>query len=215
MALVLALVAESYLGSTRYRLNGVTYAVPHSYEFMRNFRVPWLDRVSGLDDEPGESVWLLLPADELARDIEGYSRTFRGYSSDVEADMVVNILGGREASEFPEDFARSWREVAQLEEGGASRRPDVVTGWDRISRAEGDAQFYLVPKPGNPVPRDRLPPSCLGLASVDSNRRVRFRCSFVIHRNGLTFDFDLRQENLGTANRIPGYILARLSAWRL
>lgn len=51
-----AAMAESYLGSTRYRLNDAIYAVPHKYEFMRNFSVPWLLGVKGLDEEPNESV---------------------------------------------------------------------------------------------------------------------------------------------------------------
>ena len=36
-ALVVAAAVEAHVGSTRYELNGAAYAVPHKYEFMRNF----------------------------------------------------------------------------------------------------------------------------------------------------------------------------------
>lgn len=146
-----AAMAESYLGFTRYRLNDATYAVPHKYEFMRNFNMPWLAGVKGLDKEPVESVWLLLPASELAGGVKGYKRLFHGYSSDVEADMVVNVLGGKEASEFPADRTRDIINVRQELASGGLRQRDPTTGWDRV----GGSLFYLVPRDGV----ESLPPN--------------------------------------------------------
>lgn len=215
-----AAMAESYLGSTRYRLNDATYAVPHKYEFTRNFSVPWLADVKGLDKEPDESVWLLLPASELSGGVQGYKRLFHGYSSDVEADMVVNVLGGKEAREFPADRSSDITKVRQELTKGGLRQRDHTTGWDRVywlvgeegTPGQGGSLFYLVPREGvESLPSNWRVPSCQG--SPDINRNERFDCSFTISENGLTFDFTLRQENLGTASRIPAYVLRRLQGW--
>ena len=215
-------IAESYLGSTRYRLNDATYAVPHKYEFMRNFSLPWLAGVQGLDKEPDESVWLFLPASELSGGVRGYKRLFHGYSSDVQADMVVNVLGGKEAREFPADRSSDITNVQQELAKGGLRQRDPTTGWDRVywlvdeegKPGHGGSPFYLVPRDGV----ESLPPSwrvpwCQG--SSDINGHERFDCSFTISDKGLTFDFTLRQENLGTVSRIPAYVLRRLKGWQV
>lgn len=216
-----AAMAESYLGSTRYRLNEAAYAVPHKYEFMRNFSLPWLASVKGLDKEPDESVWLLFPASELSSGVQGYKRLFHGYSSDVEADMVVNVLGGKEAREFPADRNSDIMKVQQELAKGAVRQRDGTTGWDRVywligakgTPGEGGSLFYLVPREGvESLPPNWRVPSCQG--SPDINRHETFDCSFTISHSGLTFDFSLRQENLSTASRIPTYVLGRLARWR-
>jgi len=217
-----AAIAESYLGSTRYQLNDATYAVPHKYEFIRNFSVTWLVGLTGLDKEPDESVWLLLPASELSGGVQGYKRLFRGYSSDVEADMVVNVIGGKEAREFPADRGSDITKVRQeLAEGGFRQR-DPTTGWDRVyslvgeegKPGQGGSLFYLVPRGGvESLPPNWRVPSCHG--SPDVNGHERFDCSFTISDKGLTFDFTLRRENLGTASRIPAYVLRRLEGWRV
>ena len=220
-ALVIAAAVEAQVGSTRYELNGAAYAVPHKYEFTRNFRLPWLEGMKGLDKEPDQSVWLLIPANELARDIPGYSRMFHGYSSDVEADMVVNVLGGKEAREFPQDRASQLRMVADALASGEGREPDKRTGWERIysmrgmegTPGEGGSLFYLMPVEGpEKLPADWRPPSCQG--DPDINGRETYHCSYIIYRDGLTFDFTLRQENLGVASRMPDYVLARLKKWQ-
>jgi hypothetical protein len=215
VALIAAAAVEAQVGSTRYELNGVNYDVPHQYEFTRNFRLPWLEGLKGLDQEPDQSIWLLIPAGELARDIVGYSRTFHGYSSDVEANMVVNVLGGKEAREFPEDRVRSLSQVAEAVATGEGQEADQKTGWKRVywMRGGGGSIFFLVPSGGlQKLPPDWLPPSCQG--STDANGRETYDCTFVIYRKGLTFDFSLRQENPRLANGIPDYVLARLQKWQ-
>lgn len=216
-----AAMAESYLGSTRYRLNDTIYAVPHEYEFMRNFGLPWVAEAMGLDKEPNESVWLLLPASELSSGVQGYRRLFHGYSSDVEADMVVNVLGGKEAREFPDDRSSDITKVQQELAKGGPRQRDRATGWDRVywligkrgTPGEGGSLFYLVPREGvESLPLNWRVPSCNG--SPDVNGHETFDCSFTISSNGLLFDFTLRQENLGTASRIPAYVFARLERWQ-
>lgn len=216
-----AAMAESYLGSTRYRLNDAPYAVPHKYEFVRNFSVPWLVGVKGLDKEPDESVWLLLPASELSGGVQGYNRFFHGYSSDVEADMVVNVLGGMEAREFPADRSSDITKVREELANGKLRQRDPTTGWDRVYWLVGEegtpgqagSLFYLVPREGvESLPPNWRVPSCQG--SPDINGHERFDCSFTIRDKGLTFDFTLRRENIGTASLIPAYVLRRLENWR-
>ncbi len=216
-----AAMAESDLGSTSYRLNDATYAVPHKYEFMRNFSVPWLAGVKGLDKEPDESIWLLLPASELSDGVQGYKRLFHGYSSDVEADMVVNVLGGKEAREFPADRSRDIAMVRQELANGGLRRRDTTTVWDRVywlvgeegTPGQGGSLFYLVPRDGvESLPPNWRVPSCQG--SPDINGHERFDCRFTISDKGLTFNFTLRQENLGAASLIPDYVLRRLKGWR-
>jgi|SRR5579859_6392766 len=219
-AIICALVAERYWGATKYRLNTIVYAVPHRYEFSPYYRTRF-EIFSGLVAEPDEGIWLLLPASELARDVQGYSSMFHGYSSEVPADMVVNILGGQEARKFGERYATIWRKVGELEKAGAPRQSDPVTGLERIiwlpgekgTPGQGHANFYLIPKNGEPGPSDSLPPSCI--ASPDINGLETYDCNYTIHRDSLTFDFMLRQENLKTADRIPAYVLTRLAAWRL
>lgn len=219
--LAVAAAVEAKFGSTHYNLNGGVYAVPHKYEFMRQFRLPWLEAVKGLDKEPDESIWLLIPASELARDVPGYSRKFHGYSTDVEADMVVNVLAGKEAREFAQDRAAQLQMVGDALASGEGRERDRATGWTRIysmqgiegTPGEGDSHFYLLPEGGpSKLPTEWRPPSCQG--SPDLNGRERYDCSYVILRNGLAFDFTLRQENLGVASRIPDYVIARLTKWR-
>ena len=219
VAAVLLFITEAYLGETKYRLNGVSYAVPHKYEFGRQFRVWWLEGI-GLPPEPDESIWLLLPASELARDVPGYNLMFRGYAGDVEADVVVNILGAR-ARDFSADYRRMWGRVAEEKEKGAARQVDAATGWIRViwiggdkgTPGEGYSNFYLIPPSGREgLPSNWLPLSCIG--SPDINDREHYNCSFTIHHNGLTFDFTLRQENLAVAERIPPYVMSRLSKWQ-
>jgi hypothetical protein len=201
-------------------MNGVSYAVPHKYEFGRQFRVWWLEGIRGLPAEPDESIWLLLPASELARDVRSYKRIFRGYASDVEADVVVNILGAQ-ARDFSADYRRMWGRVAEEENKGAVRQVDAATGWTKViwlggvkdTPGEGHSNFYLVPPTGREgLPPNWLPLSCIG--SPDINGRERYNCDFTIHHDGLTFAFTLRQENLAVAGRIPPYVMSRLSKWR-
>lgn len=217
---IAALVAESYVGATRYRINGVTYAVPHKYEFMRNFNLPWLAGVKGLDKEPDESVWLLFPAEQLTQGIPGYKRWFHGYSDQAEADIVVNVLGGKEAREFPGDRTNEMAEVAQALTKNGPRRADPA-GWDRVywtvgekgTPGEGGGLFNLIPRAGlDRLPSDWRVPSCQ--SSPDINGRETYDCLFEIHRGGLTFSFHVRQENLAVANRIPDYVRSRLNVWR-
>lgn len=214
-------IVESSIGSTHYRLNDATYAVPHQYDFTRNFSLPLLAGVKGLAKEPDESVWLLLPASELSSNVQGYRRFFHGYSSDVEADMVVNVLGGKEAREFPADRSGDIAKVRKELSKRGLRQRDPVTGWDRIywlvgeegTPGQGGSLFYLIPRDGvENLPDNWRVPSCQG--SPDTNGHERVDCSFTISDKGLTFGFTLRQENLGSANRIPAYVLNRLNGWR-
>lgn len=220
-AAIAALVAESYLGSSHYKINGVTYAVPHKYEFMRNFSLPWLDAVKGLDREPDQSVWMLFPAEQLAQGIPGYKRWFHGYSDQYEADIVVNVLGGKEAYEFPGDRSADIVKVAQQLDKQSPQRFDPTTGWNRVywmvgqkgTPGEGNDLFYLIPRAGlKYLPTDWRVPSCQ--SSPDINGRETFTCLLTIYRRGLTFGFYVRQENFGVANRIPNYSWARLNTWR-
>lgn len=220
-ALIIVAAVESQIGSTRYALNGATYAIPHKYQFMRNFRLTWLENVKGLDREPDQSVWLIIPAGELAHDIPGYRRMFHGYSSDVEADMVVNIVGGKEAREFPQDRAQQLRMVADTLASGEGQEADETTGLERIysmrgmkgTLGEGGSLFYLMPtNSAENLPSDWRPPSCQG--DPDSMGKETYSCGYIIYRHGLTFHFTLRRENLGIANRVPDYILTRLEQWR-
>lgn len=216
-----AAVAESYLGTTSYELNGAIYAVPHKYEFMRNFSSPWLAGVKGLEEEPDESVWLLFSASELSSRVQGYKRWFHGYSGNVDADMVVNVLGGKEAREFPADRGSDLTKVRQELASGALRQRDRTTGWDRVywlvgekgTPGEGGSLFYLVPRQGiESLPSNWRVPSCQG--SPDTNGHETFNCGFTISSKGLTFDFTLHEENLETASRIPAYVCARMKRWR-
>jgi hypothetical protein len=220
-AIVAALVGESYFGSTRYKINGVTYAVPHKYEFMRNFSFPWLAGVKGLDKEPDQSVWLLFPANQLAQGLHGYSQWFHGYSDQVEAAMVVNVLGGKEAREFPGDRREDMTKVAEELGKKSPRRPDPMRGWDRVywmvgekgTPGQGHDLFYLVPHSGvEQLPRDWRVPSCQ--SSPDMNGRETYDCLLTIYRDGRTFGFYIRQENLGLADQIPDYVEGRLNEWR-
>ena len=220
-ALVVAVVAESHFGSTRYKLNGAAYSVPHQYEFARNFRLPWLESAEGLEKEPDESVWLLIPSHEMAREVPSYKRQFHGYSDDVEADVVVQILGGKTARRFAIDrkeaLAGIEREIAQ------QGRPQIekTTGWIRVPNILGadgkfgaaGLRFSLVPFDGiSMLPANWMPPSCQ--ASQDVDGIETYDCDFVIYRDGLSFDFTLRRENLNTAGRMPDFFLARLRKWR-
>ena len=217
--LVAGCAVEAQLGSTSYSVNGIRYSVPHKYEFTRNFRLPWLENIRGLEPEPEHSIWLLLPADELARDVPGYSKLFHGYAAKEPADMVVNVLGGAEAREFPDDLKRRWEQIRDFEREGARREADP-TGWERVisidgvkgTPGEGHLNFDLVATPEKPMPRNWLPPSCL--ASPDIDKRETYYCNFTILENGRTFDFSLRRENLALADRIPAYIMRRLDEWK-
>lgn len=210
---------ESKIGSTSYTINGISYSVPHKYEFMRQFRVPWLEGIKGLEPEPDESVWLLIPADEISKELPGYSRRFHGYATEEPADVVVNVLGGREARQFPDDVACMDGQIKSLEQEGARREADP-TGWERIisldgvkgTPAEGHLNFYLTPTSKRPMPQNWLPPSCL--ASPDINRRETYYCNFTINVNGRTFAFSLRRENLQLADQIPNYVAQRLDRWK-
>ena len=206
---------------TEYRLNGVTYEVPHQYEFTRQVRYFWLEGIQGLPEEPDESMWLLIPASELARDVSGYQQTFHGYVENLQADIVVNVLGGAEARNFQSDRSRLMQLVTEHEREGDVRQADPTLGWDRVitmdgivgTPAEGHKNFYLMPASDQQqLPTDWSPPSCL--ASPDRERRERYNCNFEIHRDGLTFRFSLRQENIGVADSIPAYVKSRLDGWR-
>lgn len=209
--------AEARYGTTTYHLRGVTYFVPHKYEFSRQFHLPWLDEIEGLAEEPAESIWLMIPAPELAIGIPGYQRNFAGAVGSVEATMVVNIRSDPDAREFVRLRRRNWENVQARLAEGAKLRPDP-SGMVRLVHSEGPSEdgnrsFYLFPN--NAAVRSRgaqIAPSCL--AELDYRREERYDCSYVIHRDGLTYDFSLHQHSLGVADRVPDYLLARLSAWR-
>lgn len=215
---IVGTAVESVVGKARYELNSVTYSIPHKYEFTRNFSLPWLQ---GLPKEPDESVWLLFPANELARDLPKYEQWFRGYVGEVEANIVVNVRGGREAREFTADRSRDLsqvdREIARI----SPRQENGSTGWDRVywsvgergTPGEGHSLFYLIPSDG----AEHLPPNwripyCRSAPDVEG--RETYSCDFTIYQNDLTYNFMLRQENLGMADAIPDYVRSRLRAWR-
>lgn len=77
-AAFLAIFLEGRFGTSTYHLRGVTYAVPHAYELSRQFHLPWLNDVEGLAQEPDESIWLIIPAAELAAGIPGYHQYYNG-----------------------------------------------------------------------------------------------------------------------------------------
>lgn len=116
---------------TPYRLNGVVYSVPHEYEFTRAFSLPWLEG-AGLPPEPAESVWLLFPASDLARDVSGYRQRFHGYFDEVQADLTVNVRGGDAARKFQADRDHGLGRVAQEIAQGTVRQGDATAGWDRV-----------------------------------------------------------------------------------
>lgn len=217
VALVIAAIVENSFGSTRYQLNSASFDVPHQYDFGREVRWSWLADIKGLDDEPDESIWLSIPAVELARDIPGYSRTFHGYDADQEADVIVNVIGGSDAGVFPKYRADQLKMVAEAVARGEGREPDRTTGWERIysmrSTKGAGSIFYLLPVAGaQSLPSDWLPPICDG--SHDIDQREAFDCSYTIFRNGLTFAFTLRKENLSVAGRFPQYVMDRLKRWQ-
>lgn len=217
-AVLAGTAVESVVGKARYELNSATYSIPHKYEFTRNFSLPWLQ---GLPKEPDESVWLLFPASELARDLPGYKQWFHGYVSEVEANFVVNVRGGKEAREFTADRSRDLSQVALEIAKSSPRQNNGSTGWDRVywsvgekgTPGEGHSLFYLIPSggldylsPGWRVPYCR--------SSPDVEGRETYSCDFTIYQNELTYNFMLQQENLGMADVIPDYVLSRLRAWR-
>ncbi len=211
------MVAESRFGSTRYTINGVSYDVPHQYEFTRQFSLPWLKHVKGLDADDPESVTLLFPAEKLAANVRDYHRMFHGYDSDVPADIVVTMTGGKEAREFSEDRVSMLNQQQQTRaEGGITKViPDAETGMSRVVGmigVDGDVQWDLMPADGK-LPLNWRPPSCLG--SVDVKGRATYDCTFWIQERGLTFEFDLRQGNLKTADQIPTFVLRQMSRWRV
>lgn len=206
--------------TTVYRLNDNTYRVPHEYEFQRQFRIFWLEGIQGLAPDPDESVWLLLPAAEVAQGVPDFRPVVRGYVEQVSDDVVVNVLGGTDASNFRQDRSRMLGLVAEQERIETTQKIDPTTGWVRViwlggeigTPAEGHSNFYLVPPAGKEhLPPDWHPPSCLG--SPDQKGVETFYCNFEIYRNGLIFRFSLRQENLGLAGRIPVYVMSRLHGW--
>jgi hypothetical protein len=209
--------AEARYGTTTYHLRGVTYFVPHKYEFSRQFHLPWLDEIEGLAEEPAESIWLMIPAPELASGIPGYQRNFAGAVGPVEGTMVVNIRSDPNAREFVRLRQRNWENVEARLADGAELRPDP-SGMVRLVHSEGPPEdgnrsFYLFPnKAAVRSQGAQIAPSCL--ANLDYRREERYACSYVIHRDGLTYDFSLHQHSINVADRVPDYLLRRLSAWR-
>ncbi|MBA4308439.1 MAG: hypothetical protein C0429_17055 [Sphingopyxis sp.] len=219
-ALVTSVAVEAQIGSTRYDVNGTVYNIPHSYEFERNFQIPWLEGLKAGEKEATNSVWLTIPASELARDITGYSRLVRGYVPEVEMDMVIHVYGGQDALKFPQFRADQIQKVSEAIKKINVQEPDKSTGWQRIywlgggegAPSDGGSLFYLIPKQGlDQLPSDWNPPSCQ--RSEDVKGLEYFDCKYVVYRNGLVVDFHLDQENLDFANEIPNYVLARLRKW--
>jgi hypothetical protein len=216
VAAIAAWFVETVSGTTRYRLNGADYAVPHRYEFTRRFHLPWLDHIRGLGRQPEASVMLLLPAGEIASGVPGYSRLVRGYVGPVEAGITVEVTGDADRSYFSGLHARGWGHFDDRMAEGVSRRPEP-TGGERLVFSEGPPEqgnrtFYLLPPGGDARPGDRTPSYCL--AAPDSQGRETYHCGYCVHQDGLTFTFDLSQENLGTAGQIPAYVRSRLEEWR-
>jgi hypothetical protein len=215
------LLANSPLIAARYPMKGKVYAIPYKYDFRRNFRIPWLEGIRGVSPEPKESIWLILPATELAEGLLGYSRYFRGYDSKVEADMTVNIVGGDEAQDFGANRARLLGQIDDYLKEGARTADDPRSHWKRIiwidgekgTPGEGHLNFYLMPVDGHSLPGNWWPPGCV--ASPDINGHERYSCSYRVHEDGITFDFTLREENLGMAGKIPSYVISRLKDWEV
>lgn len=208
-----AFAAEGRFGTTRYRLAGTAYAVPHTYEFSRNFRLPWLDALPGLGREPADSLWLMLPAAEVAAGLPGYSPLSHGHTGPFEADLVVHVVGDPDGRRFAPLHARQWGIFDARLAQGAPWRPDP-SGGERLIHSEGvdHRRFYRLPSRHAARPADQAPPGCL--ASDTSDKREVSTCTYLVHRDGLTYDFSLRPENLAVADRVPAYVLARLVAWK-
>jgi len=194
----------------RHRLAGQDHDIPLRYEFSRTV---------GLARKADGSLWLILPATEIAEGAPGYSRVFRGYVGPVAADLIVHVFDDPDAREFKRLRARAWSNLDARLAVDATREPEPTGGvriFHSVSPPEpqgGRARsFYLLPPADGERPPALVPPSCL--ASPDREGRERFHCSYVMHADGLTFDFGLEHDNIGTAPRIPAYIRARLAAWR-
>ena len=215
LVLLPALVAAGALAwgqerTDHYRLRGQDHDVPLRYEF---------SRTAGLPREADGSLWLILPAAEIAEGVPGYSRVFRGYVGPVAADLIVHVFDDPDAREFKRLQARAWSNLDARMAEGATREPEPSGGVRVVHSASppepqgGRARsFYLLPSADGERPPDLVPASCL--ASPDREGRERFSCSYIMHADGLSFDFNLEQDNIVTAPRVPVYILARLGAWR-
>ena len=201
---------EAQNASKRYVIDGTTYDVPRANQFggAGNFDFP------GLDKEPTDSVWLTFSADEMSGSVPGYSRTVRGYRGQVDADLTVNVLGGKEAREFPQDFAEASRAVQKLSRSRAPTAPDAKTGMTRIVEMEmaRGSSWYLLPPAGQTAATDRLPPACK--SSKDSEERDLYDCQFTVQRNGRSFVFSLNEENMRFADDVVDFVARRLTEWQ-
>lgn len=136
--------------------------------------------MEGLAQEPDKSIWLIIPAAELAAGIPGYHRYYNGAVGQVEAAMVVAIRTDAGAREFARLRQRNWEDVAARLAEGADLRPDT-SGLLRLVHSKGPPQdgsrsIYLFPnKASIGARRAAIAPSCL--ADLDFNRQERYRCS--------------------------------------
>jgi len=150
----------------------------------------------------------------MASSNPGYGRTVRGYRGQVDADLIVHILGGKEAREFPEDFAEVSRTVQKLSRSRAATAPDAKTGMTRIIDMDmgRGSSWYLIPPAGQTAAADRLPPACK--SSKDSEDRDLYDCQFTIQRNGRSFVFSLNEENVRLADQTVDFVAKRLAEWQ-
>lgn len=210
-AMVLGFTAiRAQSGSTRHVVDGINYDIPLAHVF----NGAGFSGLSGLDKEPADSVWLTFPAADLATAIPGYSRTVKGYRGQVDAGLIVNVAGGKEAREFPQDLDRVLKTIQKLKRARAAEAPDAATGAIRLIETDmgRGSSWYLVPPANQKFAVDRLPPACQ--STKDSNDRDLYDCQFTVVRDGRSFTFSLNEENMPFVDQTVDFVAKRLAEWR-
>ncbi len=203
-------MADYHFGAARHTINGVAYDVPKKREF-----------AASLAENSSQSVWLILPAEEVARGVADYRALVRGYHGLVAAELVVAVEGGNAAQAFASNRRMDIERVAADIANGSLVEPDPASGFSRIYWPAGERGaagqrtplFNLKPIEGlDALPQDWRVPHCF--VSNDVNGMQNFKCRLSIKRQGISFSFYISPENLGVADQIPDYVIQRLEQWR-
>jgi len=194
------------------------FHVPEQYS--REATIPlWLEFLPGLDDD-GSDALLMIPAEEVSQDIEGYAARDNTIREDI--SIRISDLGDHGAAKYR--HTAGFRDLWYAKGEYAERVVEPVKGepWFRVYREPTMRYTWELlkqyPDPSKPIPPDLFDywiGTCLeshspllspgNLASCDTSAIV----------GDLLIEFSVSQQNLHLIDRVKAYVVRRILAWRI
>lgn len=159
--------------TTRVTVGNQVFEVPYEMQFEPSLASP-------------DELYIMLKADDLARNIPQFRATVRGYVPNVKQDIPMGIRDGHKFDEYKANAARA--------------KPLSIAAGSYDGR---DVQML--------AGQEALPAICN--SSPDMNGTAYSSCLIVLRDDGLTFNFWANGENLASAGYIVRHARTLIRQW--